>query len=355
MVGERLYSSLWIAIVAGLVSSQDCDFESGFCGWINELGAKAVWERSNISTETRYTGPEQGHTKNTTNYFAYLNVRNYTDENNIVIPNLSAVLVSETLADNSNACFRFYYHMYGRAIDRLSVGILNGSKKQPMFSKTGNQNNTWHCASIDVQTTVNAKIYIEAVTGENILGDIAIDDLNLILGQCNSPCSTTSPDIATTSLPGNPVYTSMTTATTQPDNPKTTIDTANPISDNILIYATSIPIAVLILIAIVAFICYKNKKKPEIFQPPRYGLYGRRISNTQYQGYDRPIEEEETYHYIDDNQMRENQTDRGNADYDTLPEDDGYVKPQLPPPPCGAPTHPSVTNSPDHPADSVRF
>ncbi|XP_050414849.1 MAM and LDL-receptor class A domain-containing protein 1 [Patella vulgata] len=354
MVGERLYTSLWITLLAGLVSSQDCDFESDFCDWTNEPEARAIWKRLNIATETQGTGPDRGHTTNTTNYFAYLNVRDYTDGNNIVIPNITAVLVSETLSVNSDICFRFYYHMYGEAINRLSVGILNDSKKQQMFFKTGDQNNAWHCGSFDVQTTVNTQIYIEAVTGENILGDIAIDDLEIIQGKCNSPCGTTSPGSATT-LPSNTRNVPTTTPTTQPDNSETTKDTSNLVSDNILIYATTIPIAVLILIGVVAFICYKNKKKPEIFLPPRYGLYGHPVSNTQYLGYDLPVEDE-IYDDIDDNRMRENQIDLGNADYDTLPEGDGYVKPQLPPPPpCGTTTYLQAINGSDHPDDSVRF
>ncbi|XP_050414838.1 MAM and LDL-receptor class A domain-containing protein 1-like isoform X1 [Patella vulgata] len=355
MIGSRLYTTLWITIFAGLVSSQSCDFESDFCGWTNE--ASAIWERLNTATETTSTGPDRGHTTNTTNYFAYLNVRDYKDVNKIVIPNTTAVLVSESLSINSDICFRFYYHMYGAAINRLSMGILNDSKKQQMFIKTGDQNNSWHCGSFDVQTTVNTKIYIEAVTGENIFGDIAIDDLEIIQGKCNSSCGTISPDSPTT-LPSNIITNSTSpvrsSPTTQPGNPGTTKETFNPVTDNILIYATCIPIAVLILIGVVAFICYKNKKKPEIFQPPRYG---RRISNIQYQSYDRPVEEEETYDYIDDNQMRENQTDLGNPDYQTLPEDGGYIlpPPPPPPPPCGPTTYIQAINGSDDPDDSVRF
>ncbi|XP_050414880.1 MAM and LDL-receptor class A domain-containing protein 2-like isoform X2 [Patella vulgata] len=307
MIGSRLYTTLWITIFAGLVSSQSCDFESDFCGWTNE--ASAIWERLNTATETTSTGPDRGHTTNTT------------------------------------------------TINRLSMGILNDSKKQQMFIKTGDQNNSWHCGSFDVQTTVNTKIYIEAVTGENIFGDIAIDDLEIIQGKCNSSCGTISPDSPTT-LPSNIITNSTSpvrsSPTTQPGNPGTTKETFNPVTDNILIYATCIPIAVLILIGVVAFICYKNKKKPEIFQPPRYG---RRISNIQYQSYDRPVEEEETYDYIDDNQMRENQTDLGNPDYQTLPEDGGYIlpPPPPPPPPCGPTTYIQAINGSDDPDDSVRF
>jgi len=58
----------------------------------------------------------------------------------------NAKLVKSGLSFSNNKCLSFYYHMYGSSMGTLNVYV--GSRK--IFSKTGDQGNKWHKASVDV-------------------------------------------------------------------------------------------------------------------------------------------------------------------------------------------------------------
>jgi len=58
----------------------------------------------------------------------------------------NAKLEKSGLSFSTKKCLSFYYHMYGSSMGTLNVFV--GSRK--IFSKTGDQGNKWHKASVDV-------------------------------------------------------------------------------------------------------------------------------------------------------------------------------------------------------------
>lgn len=63
-----------------------CDFEQGFCGWINTANDDLDWTRHNGSTPTHFTGPSHDHTyKNSTGIYAFVDMSETQDMGNSAI------------------------------------------------------------------------------------------------------------------------------------------------------------------------------------------------------------------------------------------------------------------------------
>ena len=67
-------------------------------------------------------------------------------------PNSIAYMYSSRYYNKGQNCVQFFYHMYGTQIGSLKIYIkYGGSRYRYMkFSRSGNQNNTWHMGQISV-------------------------------------------------------------------------------------------------------------------------------------------------------------------------------------------------------------
>lgn len=89
------------------------------------------------------------------------------------------------------ACFQFYYHMYGASIGTLRIFIKEEDQNTPLepsWEATGNQGEQWLIGQIEIRPEnvfflKPFQIIIEGVVGLGHQGDIAIDDLSLVLGK----------------------------------------------------------------------------------------------------------------------------------------------------------------------------
>ena len=84
-----------------------------------------------------------------------------------------AKLNSPLLTFSGKMCLRFFYHMYGTTIGKLSV-IISG---RTVFSASGNQGNMWKEASISVT----------GISGMKVVRHIPIpkhSNINLVKLQC---------------------------------------------------------------------------------------------------------------------------------------------------------------------------
>lgn len=96
-----------------------------------------------------------------------------------------------------NACFRFYYHMYGLLVGSLKVYIkpvsvdLESIAEEPkyvFFEMRGNRRNLWHEASFQLEElTESFQVIFEGVLRSSLYGDIAIDDVELMQGDACLP------------------------------------------------------------------------------------------------------------------------------------------------------------------------
>ncbi|CAG2252113.1 unnamed protein product [Mytilus edulis] len=159
-----------------------CDFETDApCIFKESSQDEFDWTRHSLTTPSTDTGPEKAATGI---YYIYTEAsypRTFGDK---------AVLTTEaTTLQDTSWCLCFNYHMKGSDIGILEV--FAGDKTSSLTSiwqKTGEQSDPalWKSATIDVQQYSNPVITIEGIRGSSYDGDIAIDDISLSSGGCNT-------------------------------------------------------------------------------------------------------------------------------------------------------------------------
>ena len=72
----------------------------------------------------------------------------------------TAFLVSPPLPASRARCMQFYYHMYGDTMGSLNVYIQNPvtKVKSRVFTKSGDQGNTWHLGKVTIATTCKHQV-----------------------------------------------------------------------------------------------------------------------------------------------------------------------------------------------------
>ena len=62
-----------------------------------------------------------------------------------------AIINTPYYFNNGQKCVQFYYHMYGNTVGQLNVYVkYSFFSNQLLFSKSGNQNDTWRLAQVQV-------------------------------------------------------------------------------------------------------------------------------------------------------------------------------------------------------------
>ncbi|XP_043921445.1 MAM and LDL-receptor class A domain-containing protein 1 [Protopterus annectens] len=160
-----------------------CDFENGFCNWIQDTSDDFDWKRSHGPYPSlRDTRPMKDHTTGTVDgFYLYIDTskpQSFGDRAMLISPTLKATV----LTNDRNCTFRFYYHMYGKHVNKLIVykRVTSNTMGQEIWHKEGSQVNMWLRQTISITSSVPFQILLEGYVGDNINGDIAIDDLSFI-------------------------------------------------------------------------------------------------------------------------------------------------------------------------------
>jgi len=162
-------------------------FEDGFGDWINVASDDVDWGRHRNATDSSNTGPSSALSGD---YYIYIESSKLDDIGHIGYPKKTAILESpciEQLGDKPlgsiDDSLSFGYHMYGAAMGTLIVDVSddNGNSWTQLWSKSGNQGNSWHEATIDISEYVYKKIKLRfrGITGTNYTSDIAIDSISI--------------------------------------------------------------------------------------------------------------------------------------------------------------------------------
>eukprot|EP00057_Strongylocentrotus_purpuratus_P007164 XP_011661638.1 PREDICTED: MAM and LDL-receptor class A domain-containing protein 1-like [Strongylocentrotus purpuratus] len=163
-----------------------CDFEYGYavCGYNQEsLLDDFDWSLGSGPTDTALTGPSADHTTNAING-KYM----YIETEAPRVQGERAWLYSHTFPATGSHCFEFYYHMYGDNIGSLNVLVeVGGLFSQPYFTLSGNLGNQWNVARIPFSINDDFQVYFEATVGDGVLGNIAVDDIDMYAGSCPPP------------------------------------------------------------------------------------------------------------------------------------------------------------------------
>ncbi|KAL9972365.1 hypothetical protein ACROYT_G018650 [Oculina patagonica] len=164
-----------------------CNFDNGLCkGWSQSLSDQFDWMVRGGKTPTHGTGPSADHSGSGKYVYIETSKRRPKDK---------AVLLFKGYSGGT-ACLSFYYHMYGRDINRLIV-YLGGSK---IFAKKKDKGDKWKRAKV----TINRRgtISFIGIRGKGFKGDIAIDDFSITRGSCGGGGPPTPPPPPTPPNPG---------------------------------------------------------------------------------------------------------------------------------------------------------
>ena len=146
------------------------DMESGFGALANEAGDTHDWSRNSGGTPSSSTGPS-GAAQGT--FYAYVESSS---------PNIgtNARLATGLLAFAGSETLTFRYHMFGGTMGTLNVQAVSSSGAvTTLWSRSGDQGDVWHSASIPISLTGSYRIRFDAQLGSNWQSDICIDDVVL--------------------------------------------------------------------------------------------------------------------------------------------------------------------------------
>lgn len=182
------YSSCSVSsgcLVSAISLPSNQGFESNFGIWSNESNDDFDWARRSGSTPSTNTGPTAA---SEGSYYAYMEASfpNYGSKD--------AILNSACYYVNvPNAYARFKYHMYGATTGtlRFQVSTNNGTSWSTLWTRTGDQGNSWKTALVNVSSYINTngvRFRFYGTTGTSYTGDIAIDDISIYTLSISKPC-----------------------------------------------------------------------------------------------------------------------------------------------------------------------
>nr|KAF6476607.1 transmembrane serine protease 15 [Rousettus aegyptiacus] len=158
----------------------NCNFEDGFCFWIQDLNDDGEWERVQGNTYPPLTGPDFDHTFGNVSGF-YISTPTGPGGRQERVQLLSLPL-DPTLEP---VCLSFWYYMYGENVYKLSINISsNQNMEKIIFQKEGNYGKNWNYGQVTINETVEFKVAFNAFKNL-LLSDIALDDISLTDGICN--------------------------------------------------------------------------------------------------------------------------------------------------------------------------
>ncbi|XP_052085410.1 MAM and LDL-receptor class A domain-containing protein 2-like isoform X5 [Mytilus californianus] len=159
-----------------------CEFETDApCIFKDSSQEDFDWTRHSLTTPSSGTGPEKAAVGT---YYIYTEVSSPR-----VIGDKAVLTTEATNLQVTSWCLSFQYHMKGSGVGTLE--IFAGDKTASLTSiwkKTGEQpdSDQWKTATFDIPQFTNPVITIEGSRGSSYRGDIAIDDLTLSSGGCNT-------------------------------------------------------------------------------------------------------------------------------------------------------------------------
>ncbi|XP_067399003.1 enteropeptidase [Emydura macquarii macquarii] len=179
----------------------NCDFEDGFCYWIQDLEDDSEWERISGPTFPFMSGPDYDHTYgNMSGFYISTPIGLTGRQERLRLFSLPLLPTSDPF------CLHFWYHMYGINVYRLNINIMNrDNMEKTIFHKEGNYGNNWNYGQVTLNETSDFKVILDAFKNPG-LSDIALDDIGLISGTCKEssypeptlvPTSTTPPSFPT--------------------------------------------------------------------------------------------------------------------------------------------------------------
>ncbi len=173
-------------------------FESGLGNWSQASGDDFNWTRRSGGTPSNNTGPSSAYAGN---FYMYVESSSPNYSNKVAIFESPCF----DLSGSSSATFSFRYHMYGASNmgGLVLEATTDGSNWSSVWSRNGNQGNSWLEANVDLgaYTGSDVKLRFVGTTGTTWRGDMAVDAINLSSGGGGGGTSTVNLSITLDNYP----------------------------------------------------------------------------------------------------------------------------------------------------------
>lgn len=192
---------------ANCSSANQCNFESGLCGWTQDTTDDINWTLKSGPTPTPNTGPNVDHSTGIdTGHYLYLET-SLPAKLGQKARLLSPVINPAQLSDDCH--LSFFYNMYGSSMGPLNIYLATERGGYPtlLYTRQVYDQEFWAREVLHLNSTKNFQIIFEGVVGSSIYGDMGLDDVSLSGGCKLTAAGTTLP------TPGYPVTTQSTTTT----------------------------------------------------------------------------------------------------------------------------------------------
>ncbi|XP_069770768.1 MAM and LDL-receptor class A domain-containing protein 1 [Narcine bancroftii] len=180
-----------------------CNFENGFCNWQQAKDDDFDWTRNMGQTSTLNSGPSKDHTLGTAEgHYLYIEASDQQFGNTATL--LSPILDATVNHGNKTCIFRFHFHMFGKQIFKLAVRkrIYRNTKGEQLWAKYGQHGEKWLKETLSINSSQPFQILVEGTVGDNLGGDIGIDDLSFM--NCDLYSGDLPAIVLTTSGPPRP-------------------------------------------------------------------------------------------------------------------------------------------------------
>ncbi len=132
-----------------------CNFELNFCEWYADPSSNSRWMRRTAENAKFGEAPLNDVTlQNSQGYYAYVG-SGYSGQPSI------AILKSSPFDFVDRTCLEFWYQMGGQVDTMLSVAIRNTANRTGVWKRSGNLDDTWAHAYVNLAGNITIQQWIE--------------------------------------------------------------------------------------------------------------------------------------------------------------------------------------------------
>ncbi|XP_070543218.1 uncharacterized protein [Ptychodera flava] len=180
-----LWTSIFLSTALADETLFECNFEHDFCGLYQDQNDDFDWTRPTGLTRTGSSGPYSDNTlRSREGHYAL------TVASSLHVPSMIARLVMPQVSPSDETiCLEFYHNMYGTDTGELRVYVKpdDDTAMYRVWMKEFNRDNIWYKTEVQFQMRSRFQIIFEGNVENSARNVIAIDDVSLICGPCNSP------------------------------------------------------------------------------------------------------------------------------------------------------------------------
>ncbi|KAL2297917.1 hypothetical protein Nmel_016872 [Mimus melanotis] len=180
-VDNVTFEQCYLNMVLPTAAELSCNFETGLCGWYQDLSSDFKWVHS--------TGQGQG-SDHTTGSGYFLSVDPSVPWSHGQRAQLLTSLQEPATAPR---CLSFWYRLAGPQIGTLNLKLwLEGGEEVVLWTHRGTQGSIWHRAWATLPATGQQRYQVAfEVLHDGFLGDVGLDDITQTVGPCGAELSCT--------------------------------------------------------------------------------------------------------------------------------------------------------------------